>query len=96
MKNNKGFTLIELMIVFAIIGILAVTIIPAIEQENRKNKEQSNLISTTSTIAGTIETRCINGFVTNITSGGVITQVMAENGLPQQCVIQGNEQNKAR
>jgi general secretion pathway protein G len=45
MKKNKGFTLIELMIVLVIIGILAMFIVPKIvpRQEQKRSIEiQSN------------------------------------------------------
>ena len=43
MKYNQGFTLIELMIVIAIIGILASIAIPAYQQYTKKSRIQACL-----------------------------------------------------
>ena len=37
-KNNKGFTLVELLVVIAIIGILAVVAVPALFKNIEKAK----------------------------------------------------------
>ena len=52
MMNKKGFTLVEALLVLAIIGVLLLTIIPGILAITKKNKEKTcintrdNIIST--------------------------------------------------
>lgn len=41
MINKKGFTLVEALLVLAIIGVLLLTIIPAIITITKKNKEKT-------------------------------------------------------
>lgn len=52
MRTNKGFTIIEVMIVVAIIAILAAILIPACQSDEDRKKWQEDKYITT----------CINGY----------------------------------
>src|SRR3712207_488607 len=62
LRGGKGFTLIELMIVVAIIGILAAIAIPAFEKSIRRSKASEALVNVR---------RIYDGTVTSFQSDGV-------------------------
>ena len=74
MKNQKGFTLIELMIVVAIIGILAAVAIPAYQDYLKRSK-----ITEVAAVAGACKvsfqefTAAKNAFPTSTTEAGCST-----------------------
>ena len=88
MKNvQKGFTLIELMIVVAIIGILAAVAIPAY-QDYTKKARFSEVISLTGAYKTAVEL-CIQD--QGIAVGGTVTGCQAgSGGVPQVTNVTSN------
>lgn len=77
MRNNEGFSLIEVMIVIAIIAILAAIVIPATQaDEERKKSQESNY-----------HTLCINGyqFISGRYNSDKVVQVIDSEGRGVPC-----------
>ena len=74
MTNQKGFTLIELMIVVAIIGILAAIALPAYQNYTKKAKFTETVNSTAAVKSAVEVCAQVNNALTNCTSN--------TNGIP--------------
>ena len=82
MKQQKGFTLIELMIVIAIIGILAAIAIPAYQDYTIRSKVSEGL-----NLAGAAKLAVAE---TYDSKGGMPSQGNTSYGLPTAASIAGN------
>jgi type II secretion system protein G len=90
-KNNKGFTLVELMVVVVIIGVLVAIAVPVYNASQDKAKEKVDAANIR-IIEGAIATYIAD----NVTSGtyagvilsntGVISGVTVESGAPNSLV----------
>lgn len=94
MKNSHGFTLVELMIVIAIIGVLASVAIPAYNTYTKRS-QFSEVILATTPFKNAIETAIQTGRITSLaganagtlgipaaaSASGVVTSVSVTNGV---------------
>ncbi len=82
MKNNKGFTLIEMMVVIAIIGLLSSVVLVALGPSRNKAKD-TRIISDINQTRAMLETKfnpSNSSYAYVVTDYGSLTTDVANNG----------------
>ncbi|MDD3656886.1 MAG: type II secretion system protein [Atribacterota bacterium] len=80
MKNKKGFTLIELMVVVAIIGILALIGLRIYAGQQNKSKD-ALLKGNVSTIHSLIQSELADNTVSNVEVWGMVDNIINKSGI---------------
>jgi type IV pilus assembly protein PilA len=88
-RSQKGFTLVEIMIVVVIIGLLAAMAVPAF-QKVRRNSIQSTLINDASKVAGFANTYMMDYGVASVSADYVNGSVQGELSVYVRQISKGN------